>query len=443
MPQLPWDLWLNAPALPEGLSLSHEYDAASGLLTVTLTNRGDAPVQVSDIRVTSELEIPAGDGWAWLQGRTPSSEARVCNFASGQSVPKSQRSATSESVTYRSEEQLAITLLAQSTPVLFVGSLAMSGHKLDIEVTLDADESRVTSLALVFNPADLTIAPGESANLQPILLTEGRDALNLMHAYADDVVGLAAALPAAAKAPATGPKAPFGPAIGRVETMPVAPSPVSLKSVASALHRNWMNGRWWRNNPGALNLAEPLPLPEARFLATAIAMSGGVVDVLSANDLPADRQEIAAALTSAPGIAALPYDLADGPTPFAWRVELGEGRFLVGFLNWGDTSRWIASGEFLRPGEIAFDVWNRKKLGMGDTLLRPHEGALWQVASRGPTPRVVGDTASLTYQDLFQRQVSGRIQVRNDLARPRIIAIESRGQVYDVELAPGEMRWFD
>jgi alpha-galactosidase len=80
---------------------------------------------------------------------------------------------------------------------------------------------------------------------------------------------------------------------------------------------------------------------------------------------------------------------------------------------------------------------------MGDQLLRPHEGTLWQVAAPGPTPRVVGDTGHLTYHTLFQRQVSGRIQVRNDSPRARTIAIEARGQIFEVDLAPNEMRWFD
>ena len=61
---------------------------------------------------------------------------------------------------------------------------------------------------------------------------------------------------------------------------------------------------------------------------------------------------------------------------------------------------------------------------------------------KGPA-RVVGDSASLTYHGLSQRQVSGRIQVGNDLSRPRVLAVEARGQVFEVDLAPGEKRWFD
>jgi hypothetical protein len=49
----------------------------------------------------------------------------------------------------------------------------------------------------------------------------------------------------------------------------------------------------------------------------------------------------------------------------------------------------------------------------------------------------------VTYHGLYQRPVSGRIQLRNDLSRPRVLAVEARGSVSEVELAPGEMRWFD
>ena len=249
----------------------------------------------------------------------------------------------------------------------------------------------------------------------------------------------------------------FGPAVGLVDAMRVGPdvkekwadgpNPSVKHAMRLTLQRNWMHMRWWANDPDCLIVRETdteLSEAEVRFLATGIALSGGMV--VASDNLPKltdGRRNIALALLPVPGVAAAPYDSSDGPVPFAWRADLGGGRYLVGFLNWDETPRWIVSGEYLFPGEQAFDVWNGKKLGMGDVLLGPHEGQLWQVASRGPTPRVVGDSASLTYAGLFQRQVSGRIQLRNDLPRDRVLAIESRGQVFEIDLAPGETRWFD
>jgi len=213
------------------------------------------------------------------------------------------------------------------------------------------------------------------------------------------------------------------------------------------LQRNWMHMRWWANDPDCLIVRDTdtsLDEAETRFLATGIALSGGMV--VASDDLPKlnpQRREMALALFPPAGVAALPVDPSDGPVPRVWRADLGEGRSLIGVLNWDDTAEWVPWTEILRPGEVAFDVWNARLLPMGDVFLRAHEGTLWQVSAPGKTPRVVGDSAGLTRKDLFARQVSGRLQVRNDAALPRVIAIQHRGQAWEVDLAPGEMRWFD
>lgn len=249
----------------------------------------------------------------------------------------------------------------------------------------------------------------------------------------------------------------FGPVVGLVDAMRVGPdvketwqagpNPSVKHAMRLTLQRNWMHMRWWANDPDCLIVRDTdteLNEAETRFLATGIALSGGMV--VASDDLPKlseERRAMALALFPPPGAAARPTDPADGPVPHAWRADLGEGRSLVGVLNWDDQARWVQWGELLAPGEVAFDTWNARMLPMGDLLLRPHEGTLWQVHGPGPTPRVVGDSGSLTGRDLFVRRVSGRLQVRNDAMRARTIAIQHRGQTYTVELGPGEMRWFD
>ncbi len=249
----------------------------------------------------------------------------------------------------------------------------------------------------------------------------------------------------------------FGPAIGLVDAMRVGPdvketwangpNPSVRHAMRLALQRNWMHRRWWVNDPDCLIVRESdteLNEAEVRFLATGIALSGGMV--VASDDLPklgADRRSLALALFPPPGVAARPTDAGEGPVPSAWRADLGDGRALLGILNWSDAARWVVVNEYLLPGEVAFDIWTGRVLGKGDLLLGPHEGSLWQVSAPGPTPRVVGDTGNVNYHGLYQRPVSGRIQVRNDLARPRVLAVEARGSVLEVELAPGEMRWFD
>ena len=214
-----------------------------------------------------------------------------------------------------------------------------------------------------------------------------------------------------------------------------------------ALMRNWMHRRWWMNDPDCLIVRDTdtaLDEAEVRLLATGIALSGGMV--VASDNLPAlsvARRQLALALFPPAGVAARPLAAGEAPVPSEWRADLEDGRALAGVLNWGDTPRWVVQQELTRAGEVAFDVFNEKLAGMGDVLLRPHEGLTWQVTGRGATPRVVGDSASVTYSRLFVRPVSGRVQVRNDLDRARVVAIEARGRVFEVELAPGEMRWFD
>ncbi|MFN0093150.1 MAG: glycoside hydrolase family 36 protein [Dehalococcoidia bacterium] len=249
----------------------------------------------------------------------------------------------------------------------------------------------------------------------------------------------------------------FGPALGLVDAMRIGPdvkevwadgpNPSVRHAMRLTLQRGWMHNRWWANDPDCLIVRErdtALSAEEVRFLATAIALSGGMV--VASDDLPAlspERRAMALALMPPSGVAARATPLSDGPVASAWRATLDADHSLVGFLNWSDTGRWVTWSEHLAPGEVAFDFWKGKMLGMGDLYLRPHEGVLLQVTGRTPSPRCIGDSGSLRFAGLFQRPVSGRLQLRNDLDRPRVVAVEARGYVTEVELAPGEAAWFD
>jgi alpha-galactosidase len=249
----------------------------------------------------------------------------------------------------------------------------------------------------------------------------------------------------------------FGPAIGLVDAMRVGPdvketwaagpNPSVRHAMRLTLQRNWMHRRWWVNDPDCLIVRDTdteLTEAEVRFLATAIALSGGMV--VASDDLPKlppARREMALALFPPAGVAARPVAPGDGPVPRAWRADLGDGRSLVGVLNWSDETVWVPWGELLEPGEVGFDVWNRRPLPMGDIPLRPHEGTLWQVYAPARTPRLVGDSGHIASAGLYQRPVSGRLQLRNDRPYPRTVAVLHRGYTRVVELAPGESRWFD
>ncbi len=646
MLNLPWDLWLTPTPLPPGVSLEREYDAASGRLQLAVVNRGEEPATPGEIGLEAELEGPAAGNWAWIHGRYMQVDALVRNF--GEPEPDGYdgryRRIAGESVRYISREVLALSNAGQQPQVLLIGSLRGDRAFFDIEVVLDAEETRFQKLAFRFDLEATTLAPGERIDLPPVLFTAGGDARDLVERYAggvasemgarvpdhvptgwcswyyfynrvseadvvanletmvrerhpaeyvqiddgfqshtgdwltpnekfpsgmkaladrireagyrpglwlapfilnEDSVALREHPDMVLKTPAgetifvptwlgrsaildlTNPEAEawlrnvirtvvrewgyeylkldacsfaavkstgavyhrpgttapmnlrrgfeivreeagdetfilgctchFAPVVGLVDAMRVGPdvkelwadgpNPSVRHAMRLTLQRNWMHMRWWANDPDCLivrSTETALNEAETRFLATGIALSGGMV--VASDDLPKlseERRQMALALFPPPGVAARPLDPAEGPVPHAWRATLGDGRSLVGVLNWSDESVWLPWGDLLEPGEVAFDTWNGRMLPMGDVFLRPHEGALWQVSSPGASPRVVGDSASLTRKNLFERQVSGRVQVRNDSAATRRVAIQRRGTVEVVELTPGEMRWFD
>lgn len=646
MLNLPWDLWLTPTPLPPGVSLEREYDAASGRLQLAVVNRGEEPATPGEIGLEAEFEGPAAGNWAWIHGRYMQVDALVRNF--GEPEPGGYdgryRRIAGESVRYISREVLALSNAGQQPQVLLIGSLRGDRAFFDIEVVLDAEETRFEKLGFRFDLEATTLAPGERIDLPPVLFTAGGDARDLIERYAEGVASeMGARVPGhvptgwcswyyfynrvseadvvanletmvrerhpaeyvqiddgfqshtgdwltpnekfpsgmkaladrireagyrpglwlapfilnedsvalrehpdmVLKTPAgetifvptwlgrsaildlTNPEAEawlrnvirtvvrgwgyeylkldacsfaavkstgaayhrpgttapmnlrrgfeivreeaggetfilgctchFAPVIGLVDAMRVGPdvkelwadgpNPSVRHAMRLTLQRNWMHMRWWANDPDCLIVRSTdtaLNEAETRFLATGIALSGGMV--VASDDLPKlsdERRQMALALFPPPGVAARPLDPSEGPVPHAWRATLGEGRSLVGVLNWSDESVWLPWGDLLEPGEVAFDTWNGRMLPMGDVFLRPHEGALWQVSAPGASPRVVGDSASLTRKDLFERQVSGRVQVRNDGAATRKVAIQRRGTVEVLELAPGEMRWFD
>lgn len=249
----------------------------------------------------------------------------------------------------------------------------------------------------------------------------------------------------------------FAPAVGLVDAMRVGPdvkatwadgpNPSVKHAMRLALQRNLLHDRWWVNDPDCLlarDTETELDDAETRFLATAVVLSGGMVVV--SDDLakvPPVRRWMAEALIPPVGIAGQPLEPEEGPVPAAWHVKVDDERALIGVLNWSDEGQWVAVDEYMQPGEVAFDVWNARLLGKGDVYLQPHDATLWQVSSPAGGPRVVGDSAHVNYARLYQRPVSGRLQVGNELDRDRVIAIETRGRAFEVTLKAGEKRWFD
>jgi alpha-galactosidase len=142
---------------------------------------------------------------------------------------------------------------------------------------------------------------------------------------------------------------PFGPAVGIVDAMRVGPDvearwfagtrPSVRHALRLSLQRFWMHRRLWLNDPDCLTVRErdsTLNEDEARFLATGVALSGGLT-VLSDDlaSLPPERAAIARRVLPSTGIAAHPLDLFERETPVVWRLPRVDGEVLA-FLNWGD-----------------------------------------------------------------------------------------------------------
>jgi alpha-galactosidase len=102
-----------------------------------------------------------------------------------------------------------------------------------------------------------------------------------------------------------------------------------------------MHGRLWANDPDCLLVREDrtkLTLPEVQSLATAIALSGGMV-LLSDNvtTLSPQRLDIASLLLPPIGIAPIVPDLMDTSMPSRMEVNVSrpfESWRLVGAFNW-------------------------------------------------------------------------------------------------------------
>lgn len=632
--------------LPETIALTQQFDPLTSRLALTLSNQSDEAWEPRELRLRATLDVPAVDGFTWIQGRYMQMDALVHRFGGELPDGYDGRYAREHDDlrTFITRELLALALPARAMPAFVAGSLRPDGFFFDAAIELDAEETAVEAIELVFDLRGALVPPGEDLELPPVLMLEGRELYPLIERYAGEVaremrarvperplagwcswyqfynrvseadvlrnleeirsasypldfvqvddgyqsatgdwltpndrfpsgmkelatrirdagytaglwlaplllhedsqtlrdrpelalrtpggdtwyvetwlgrcavldctkpeaeewlrgiirtvvhewgyrylkldaLAYAAANPGDVRYAQPGTTAPahlrraleiirdaagddtfllgctchFGPAIGLVDAMRVGAdvkelwadgaTPSVRHAVRLSLMRNWMHGRWWVNDPDCLIARDTdtsLTEPEVRFLATGIALSGGMV--VSGDDLAKlspGRRDLTLALLPPSGVAAVPLDPSEAPLPSEWRVDLGEGRSLVGILNDGESPRWFLRDELVWPGEVAFDPFNGRVLGMGDVLLRPHEGRVLQVTGRGLTPRVVGDSGSLLYGRLYQRQVSGRVQVGNNDSRPRVVAIEARGQVFEVDLAPGEKRWFD
>jgi alpha-galactosidase len=186
----------------------------------------------------------------------------------------------------------------------------------------------------------------------------------------------------------------------------------TLNALRNLLSRFWMHERLWLNDPDCLMARgsdTALTEHEARTLATAIALSGGMV--LDSDDLTKltdERRGWISLMLPVYGQSAVPLDLfeADG-MPRLFELDCGTHRMLAIF-NWSDEPATLPVP--LADGTShAFDAWAHRYLGaLYDALqvpLQAHGCALFSLRPALDHPQLVGTSFHL---------LQGAVEVANE-----------------------------
>lgn len=174
-------------------------------------------------------------------------------------------------------------------------------------------------------------------------------------------------------------------------------------AIRNSLNRWWMHGRLWANDPDCVLVREDrtkLSFDEVRTLATAIAMTGGMV--LSSDDLTRvspERLSILSAMLP-PLPSAGPHDLMASDMPERWDVA-SDRAFdpvrVVALFNFADEARDLRLE--LPPGDwTAFEFWSERAIGLvrgavDFSLVEPHACRLVALRPALDTPHVLGTNA--------------------------------------------------
>jgi len=188
---------------------------------------------------------------------------------------------------------------------------------------------------------------------------------------------------------------------------PGRPRASGVPSVENALRnvlsRAWMHGRLWANDPDCLLVREDrtkLTLPEVQSLATAIALSGGMV--LASDDmtrLSPERLEIVSLLLPPLGDAPVVPDLMDDSMPSLMETEVSrafESWRLLGAFNWQRKRNTLRVA--LPKGRWhVFELWEGRYYGSRERHIDlpevPSHGArLLALRKAQPRPQLIAST---------------------------------------------------
>jgi alpha-galactosidase len=187
------------------------------------------------------------------------------------------------------------------------------------------------------------------------------------------------------------------------EQMPIVSLPACENAIRSVLTRFWTHGRLWLNDPDCLLVRDSetaLSLAEVRSLATAIALSGGMVFLSDAMaKLPPERRHIARLLLPPCGHAAVPLDLLERSLPCFLRLAIerpSQRWWLLGVFQWEDEPSEVMAP---LPAEAVhvFDLWESRYFGVHQHEIRfaampPHSAKLLSLRPVSDHPQVVSTT---------------------------------------------------
>jgi alpha-galactosidase len=187
------------------------------------------------------------------------------------------------------------------------------------------------------------------------------------------------------------------------EQLPIVSLPACENAIRNVLTRFWTHGRLWLNDPDCLLVRDSetaLSLDEVRALATAIALSGGMVFLGDAMaKLPPERRHIARLLLPPYGQAAVPLDLLERSLPRFLRVAIErpfQRWWLLGVFQWEDEPSEVMAP---LPAEAVhvFDLWENRYFGVHQHEIRfpampPHSAKLLSLRPVSDHPQIISTT---------------------------------------------------
>lgn len=193
------------------------------------------------------------------------------------------------------------------------------------------------------------------------------------------------------------------PEVTAVNRQPVESLPACENAIRNALTRFWTHGRLWLNDPDCLLVRDSetaLSLDEVRSLATAIALSGGMVFLSDAMfALPPERRHIASLLLPPYGQAAVALDVFEHSLPRFLRLAIErpfQRWWLLGVFQWEDEHSEVTVPLPSEPVHV-FDLWEGCYFGVHQEEIRlptmpPHSARLLSLRPVANHPQTISTT---------------------------------------------------